>query len=423
VLFILCAMARGAQGAPIPGWRPSINYTGFDPSPMPFTYGPIANGQFKPEYANAVATLLDPSVGRAMDLLQNNDNAETTWPTRATTDFGPGGITRETDIRIANQMRGLIPDYIPQTHFPARSDIDYARQLGRLWGTMYGGHTVRVANGNELWNVFAGNNGAYNLEQAKAEGYVGDDFRILGLRQGVQLALKSKAFKQGLEDVGRSDVTVVTVIEGLAPVAQYARNQIDGMRSIGVEPASINARLAIAQYAFGTSTDVAGRPIGTDAQKRDAVIDFVNKSLVAWTLDHRALARANWLPDVVDSYEFRLATKPVQGQAETDDWVHFQLTDENAQAQDAGIRALVTASGGVGAALALEGLYGFPMDAPQGQFPLLALDQFNDPFASGAFRGVHGLIDFTAAIPEPNGSAVAVALAAIVLAGRKGKEH
>lgn len=407
-----------AATMPVPGWRPAIQYTGFDPGPNgdgsgSYTYVPIAGGQFKPEYAKLVADLLRPTVGRDMDLLQGQTNDETTWAGRAATDYGRNGVTRETDIRIANQMRALVGDYVPQTMIPERATVDYARQLGRLWGTMYAGHSVRVSLGNEIWNVYKGNNGEYALIQAKASGIGGDDLSALAQWHGARLATLATAFKDGLRDVARADVTVTPIVEGFSPVTSYAANQLAGMRAAGFNPAALGVRLSIAQYAFGTSTDVAGRPIATDAQKRDAALDFIDKALVAWTLAHRELARANGLVDVVDAYELRLGTKPVDGAAETADWVRFQLTDENAQLQGAGLRRLIAASGGTGAALALEGLYGFPMDAPQGQFPLLAIDQFANPLASGAYRGVRGVIDFGTPIPEP--AALALLAGALLL--------
>lgn len=427
LLFLLLPAVAGA--APIAGFRAGLNWTGFDPGPNgdgseSFTYIPLNGntGTFKDEYINAVAANLAPKVGRDMDLKQLVTNNMVNWSdmTSLTTDYGPDGVRETTSINVAKQMRAKVSDFTPQVGIPLMATTDYARQQGKLWAQQYGNRPVEINLGNEVWNVFAGNLGAWNLNQAHAEGYVGDDFRILGLRQGVRLAQHAQAFMQGFTEGGGNAANVSTIIEGFAPVPQYIQNQIDGMKSVGITPASLHARLSIAQYAAGSATDLTG-PLTTNANKRDAVLAFINAGPAVWSAQTLAIAKANQLAPYVDAYEMRLGGKPVSTPAETFDWVAFQNTDEEQQAQDAGLRILSQASGGVGAIFNAEGYYGFPMDAPQGQFPLLGLDQFNNPNASGAYRGVAGVIDFSSipGVPEPSTLAVAALSVAHALVRRR----
>jgi hypothetical protein len=404
LLFVVVGLfSLSVSAAPIPGFRPGLNLTGFDTGGT--VYVPIqstgTNGHLKQEYLDLLATVY-PKGGRDMDYLQDVTNDTTTWATRSANDFSSKGITYETDVNIANQLRDKVGGYTPWINSPLMADAAHDRMLGQLWGQSFRGQTIRFGKGNEVWNVFGQNLGAWNLNQAKAEGYSGSsDFEKLSRRQGDRLATATEAFKQGLADVGWNG-QVIMEVEGFAPVTSYADYQLDEMKKRGHNPVALNARVAIAQYAAGSESDLAFAnltPSSTFAQMAAAVKTFINGSLVPWTNNHKSLAVAYGLTPVVDAYEFRLGQSPASTQAMTDRWVAFQNSNEEQALQDYGWRTLVDASGGVDAMLNAEGVYGFPW-FNIGQFPLLDLNQMNDPTASGAYRGTLGVVDETP-VPEP----------------------
>jgi len=433
IAFVMLAMLGVTARGAIPGFRVGINWTGYDPTGQPggpagtpYTYEPIdgSTGFLKQQYVDAVAKYVAPVIGRDMDWKYLNDSTISTWAQQQAlgSDYTAYGMRETTDINAANQMRAKVPDFTPQIGIPLMADDDYAYQQGKLWAQRFSGKAsgVSINLGNEVWSVYAGNLGAWNLNQAHAEGYVGDDFRILGLRQGVRLAQKSLKFRQGWQDGGGDPSKVSTIIEGFAPIPQYIQNQVDGMKSIGADPKTLNAKLSIAEYAAGSASDLQGL-LGTAAQKEVAVDAFINAGPAVWTAQTLAIAKANGLDPHVRAYEFRLATKPVSG-AEIADWVAFQNTDNAMRIQQEGIPTLLNAAGGVGAVFNVEGFGGFPMNAPQGQFPLVDINQmFTDPFQSGVFRGVNGLIDFSSIpqTPAPASFALCTAIALLSLAGRR----
>jgi hypothetical protein len=417
VLLVLVFCTQSVYGNTpytISGQRFGINYTGYDPTGQPggppgtpFTYEPIdgSSGYLKTEYVDAVTKYVAPILGRDMDWKYINDSTIQHWSQQQSlaSDYTVFGMRETTDIHAANQFKAKIPDYSPQISIPLMSDDDYAYQQGKLWATLYSGKDVSINLGNEVWHVFQGNLGDWNLQQAKAEGYQGDDFRILGLRQGVRLAQHALKFMQGFSDGGGDPNRVHTIIEGFAPIAQYVQNQIDGMKSIGVDPKTIHATISIAHYAAGSDTDLQGA-LGTAAEKEASVMNFINAGPKVWAQQHLAIAIANGLDPHIGAYEFRLGTKPVTAD-EVADWVLFQNTDNEMRIQQNGIPTLLAASGGVGAIFNLEGYGGFPMDAPQGQFPEVTIAQmFNNPFESGVLRGTYSLIDFDSIpqTPEPS---------------------
>jgi hypothetical protein len=354
---------------------------------------------------------MKPKTGRSMDYWQDVTNDTTTWATRSQNDFSDKGLTYETTANIDRQALAVNPGYAPWLNSPIFADEDHDERLGELYGRAYPGHTIYFGKGNEGWNIFGNNLPAQNLFAARAEGEPGDDLTKAGRRWGKLLGRGAAAFQRGLRAVGRNDVTVVMAIEGFAPATVWAQGQIDGMRSIGIEPRDFHAHVSIAQYAAGSDTDLTG-PLGTPTEKRDALERFIDR-LVGWTLDHRTLARANGLVDLVDAYEMRLGTH-----SPTPDWIAFQGTPEEGEVQQYGLRKLLDASGGPAAALNVEGLDGFPFTS--GIFSLADWpSQFNDPYQSQAYAAVHGLIDFSSIAPEPNGAVVLIALAAGVLAMRR----
>jgi hypothetical protein len=402
-IMLLSLITYSSYGQVIPGFRISMNYVGYDPTPgspvyVPITNNPAVNGiypanTFKPEYAHELASRFEILSGRDMDLIQAVTNRTKEYADIQANDYGPNGIRPITDIAIANQMLALIPDYTPQINLPLMSSTDYVQKVAALWRDNYHGKNVRIALGNEVWSVYSGNLGEWNLLQAKAEGFQGDDFRILGLRQGERLAQHAKTWMS----VFNGNTT--TVIEGFAPIAQYVKNQLDGMTLIGIDPKSLNARISIAQYDAGSSTDLQG-PLTTNTEKKVALDKFADQ-LVSWTLQHRAVAKQYGLTDVVDAYELRFGNDPttdVQG------WKDFQLTTEEEQHQIETWHKIVAASGmgnGIVPILMAEGYRGYPWNN-LGQFNLIDLGMENDPTVSGAYRGTVAVEDFSGtSIPEP----------------------
>jgi hypothetical protein len=369
---------------------------------VPITNNPAVNGIFPPntfkaDYASDLANKLYIMSGRDMDLVQAQTNKTVEYNQIQANDYGPNGIRPITDIAIANQMLALIPDYV--------------QKVAALWRDNYKGKTVRVALGNEVWNVFAGNLGDWNLQQAKAEGFQGDDFRILGLRQGERLGQHAQVWMNTFNGNGRK---TNTIIEGFAPIAQYVQNQIDGMALVGINPKDLNARLAIAQYDAGSDTDLQG-PLTTPAQKKVALDKFADQ-LVTWTLQHRSIAQKYGLVDVVDAYELRFGNKPTRSDGETQEWIDFQATPEEEAHQILTWHKIADASGydladGIIPILMAEGYRGFPWNG-QGQFNLINLNQFDHPELSGAYRGTVAVED----IPEPR---VGILMFGILLLRRK----
>lgn len=419
ILFLL-SLAASAAAAPIPGFEISVNNTGFNNGGS--VYVPIQstgiNGKWKQEFVDRFIADWRPKVGRHMDYWQIVTNDTTTWANRSLNDFSDKGITYETTINIDKQALAINPNYAPWINSPFLANEDHDRQLGRFYGMNYPGHKIYFGKGNEGWNIFGTNIPAQNLFAARAEGRTGGDFKIAGERWGEKLGKGTVAFETGFAEgraaIGQSAVgdEIIMAIEGFAPVTDYAQNQINGMKAVGIDPAQHHAHISIAQYAAGSDTDLTG-PLGTPAQKRDAVLAFINGSLKTWTLNHRALARANGLADLVDAYEFRLGTH-----SPTADWIAFQNTSEMAQVQDAGWRTLFDASGGADASLNVEGIIGFPFSS--GIFSLADWpSQFNDPYQSQAYAATHALVDFST-VPEPNAAVVLLCGVAMLLSrGRK----
>lgn len=399
LIILQWVAAVGVNAAPIVGFRASVNHTGFDTRGA--VYVPFdstgTEGHLKTAQVDVLASLAVKG-GRDMDWLQVVTNETTTWATRTLNDFSDKGITYETDINAANQLRARMPDYQPWINSPLLADTDHDRQLGKLWGQRFTGKVIRFGKGNEVWNIFGTNLPAQNLFAARADpSYQGGDAEKAQRRQGHRLALAVTAFKQGLLDAGRADVTVIMEVEGFSPVAAFAGYQLDEMKRRGFDPKALNARLAIGQYAAGSATDFA---VGsTNSQRQDAALSFINQSLVPWTLAHRQLAVSEGLVPVVDAYEMRI------GQYPDASWIPFQYTAEQRAIQESGIRALFDASGGAGAFLNMEGVYGFPWNSSN-QFSLLDL---NRDFSSQAYQGVLGLTDF-GSVPEPAGWGIVGAL-------------
>lgn len=423
IVMILLSFSSSAQNNVIPGFRISMNFVGFDPTPnspvyVPITNNPAVNGifpanTFKLDYASDLANKLYIMSGRDMDLVQAQTNKTVNYSDIQANDYGPNGIRPITDIAIANQMLALIPDYVPQINLPLMSSLDYVQKVAALWRDNYKGKSVRIALGNEVWNVFAGNLGDWNLQQAKAEGFQGDNFRILGLRQGERLGHHAQAWMSVFNVNGNK---TNTIIEGFAPIAQYVQNQIDGMALVGINPKDLNARIAIAQYDAGSSTDLQG-PLTTPTQKKIALDKFADQ-LVRWTLDHRALAQKYHLTDVVDGYEARYGNDPT---TDLQSWIDFQLTPEEEAHQILTWHKIADASGydladGVIPIIMAEGYRGFPWNG-QGQFNLINLGMENDPTVSGAYRGTVAVEDFSR-MPEPS---VGVLLLLLMRRGRHGR--
>lgn len=416
-MALIGAAASATRAAPITGFQVGLNNTGFNTTAG--VYVPIegpgqpGTGRWKQEFVDQFIKTFLPKTGRHMDYWQIVDNPTTTWLNRSLNDYSNRGLTYETTIVIDKQALAVNPSYSPWLNSPLLADTDHDRQLGRLYGASYPGHKIYFGKGNEGWNIFGNNLPAQNLFAARAEGEAGgSDFEKAGRRWGKLLARGTTAFEQGFAEgrasVGKTTVgdTIIMAIEGFSPVTAWAQYQIDGMKSIGIDPKLHNAHLSIAQYAAGSDTDLTS-PLGTNAQKRDALLAFINNSLVPWTENHRALARSNGLADLVDAYEMRLGTYT----ANRSEWIAFQGSPEMIDVMDKGFRVLVPASGGIQAAMNQEGLVGFPWGS--GIFSLADWPgQFNNPSASNAWNGVLGVID-TGAVPEPSALAF-IALAWLV---------
>lgn len=403
LLLLALAFTLSANGGVIPGFRVGINHTGFDTRGA--VYVPFdstgTEGHLKQDQVDLLATI-QPKTGRDMDWLQVVTNDTASWATRSNNDFSDKGITYETDINAANQIRGKVPDYEPWINSPLLADEDHDRQLGRLWGQRYGGKVIRFGKGNEVWNIFGNNLPAQNLFAARADpSYEGGDAEKAQRRQGHRLAVSTKAFIQGLHDVNRFDVKVIMEVEGFSPVADFARYQLDEMKQRGFDPKELNAHVAIAQYAAGSPTDIAIG--GTDQQKHDNVLAFVNGSLVEWTKAHHDLALAEGLDPVVDAYEMRI------GMNFDSSWIPFQYRVEQFDLQAKSMMALY-ANAGSGSIFNVEGLYGFPWNNSN-QFSLIDL---NKDLNSQAYQGVLSTIDFSTT-PEPGGLLLVVFAALIII--------
>jgi hypothetical protein len=134
-IMLLSLITYSSYGQVIPGFRISMNYVGYDPTPgspvyVPITNNPAVNGiypanTFKPEYAHELASRFEILSGRDMDLIQAVTNRTKEYADIQANDYGPNGIRPITDIAIANQMLALIPDYTPQINLPLMSSTDY----------------------------------------------------------------------------------------------------------------------------------------------------------------------------------------------------------------------------------------------------------------------------------------------------------
>jgi hypothetical protein len=414
VILAVAALATSAPGDVIPGFQIGLNDTGYNVN-FPSVYLPITSSaggapgssRWKAEYVDRFIADMKPKSGRHMDYTQTVSNETTNWANRSMNDFDDKGITYESLINIDNQALAVNPNYRPWLNSPIFADEAHDEEWGYLYGTRYPGKTIYVGKGNEGWAIFGDNLPARQMRAAIAAGETGgSDFEKAGRAWGKRLGRSVEAFKRGLARAGRFDVRVVMAVEGFAPVTAWAQYQIDGMRSIGIEPAAHDAHVSIAQYAAGSPTDLVG-PMATNEQKRIALTTFIANSLVPWTNQHRALARANGLADVVDAYEMRLGTYTPSA-----DWFAFQGSPEMAAVQEYGWHALFEASGGAEAVLNAEGFYGFPWEA--GIFSLANTDQFADPYASQAYAATRAQIDF-ASIPEPRGMLWVVLVVALIV--------
>lgn len=421
-LIALCVCLNTAA-QPIPGLAPALNFTGYDPSPNPFTYVPITNrpaGQpnsLKPEYVKLFHDFYPVKIGRAMDWQQANSNDEVNWTDRPAGDYGPNGMSEPTLVNVMNQMRSEVRlDFVPQIQRPALATRDYAVQQGKYWAQHYTGNVMRLAVGNEMWAPFGTNVQAQAMFQARVEYPGHTDFDALSLKQGAELAEYGPAFREGWVSTGRAAPDLTLVVEGFSPTTQYAKLQIDRMKEVGLDFATYKPRIAIGAYAFGSATDSAGLDLSTPAKKRDNTVAWADANLEEWFKTHRQLAQQEGLAQTtIDAYEYKMFTQPNGGQS----WVDFQNTPEIAQGQNTLLHMLSDAAGGPGAAFTAEGLYGFPLDAPQGQFPLLPFDSawLSHPMDFASFAGYAGTVDVSG-VPAPSSMAL-VSVAAGMVAMRR----
>jgi hypothetical protein len=419
--LVLCACVRGVLAQPIPGLDPGITFTGYDPSPNPFTYVPITNNptgpnSLKPEYVGLFKNFFPVKVGRAMDWQQANSNNERNWSDRPAGDFGPNGMSEPTLVNVMNQMRSQVRlDFIPQIHRPALATRDYAVQQGKYWAQHYTGNVIRQAVGNEMMFPYGTNVQAQAMFEARTEYPGRSDFDALSLKQGAELAEYGQAFREGWVSTGRAAPDQTLVVEGFSPVTQYAKLQIDRMKELGLDFATFKPRIAIGAYAFGSPSDSAGLDLSTPQKKKDNTIAWADANLEEWFKQHRQLAQSEGLAQtIIDAYEYKVFTQPNGGQS----WADFQNTPEIAEGQNTLLHMLSTAAGGPDAEFMVEGVFGFPMDAPQGQFPLLPYDAswLSHPMDFASFRGYAETVD-RSSIPEP--SALALVAVGVACAMRR----
>jgi hypothetical protein len=291
---------------------------------------------------------------------------------------------------------------MPWLNSPINADIDHDFKLGQLYGQKYNGHKIIFGKGNEGWNIFGTNLPAQNLFAARAEFPGLDDFTAAGKRWGELLGKGETAFESGLHSVaGHQNDEVIMMIEGFSPTTQWAQNQINGMKALGIDPAQHHGQVSIGMYAAGSATDLVG-PTATDDQKKTAILNFIANSLVPWTAAHKQLAIANGLKPVVDAYEMRLGT-PSSGPP-TADWIAFQNTPQESIVQQQGYAELLAAAGGSEALFNTEGFIGFPWSNgifAQADYP----SQYANPAQSQAWSGLESLIDYSSIpqTPEPAG--------------------
>jgi hypothetical protein len=420
LLAVCAALAVNAQ--PIPGLDPDITFTGYDPSPNPFTYVPITNNpvgpnSLNPEYVKLFKDYFPVKVGRAMDWQQANTNNERNWSDRPAGDYGPNGMSEPTLVNVMNQMRSQVRlDFIPQIHRPALATRDYAVQQGRYWAQHYTGNVMRLAVGNEMMFPYATNVQALAMFEARAEYPGRTDFDALSIKQGAELAEYGPAFREGWVSTGRAAPDLTLVVEGFSPATQYAKLQIDRMKEVGLDFATYKPRIAIGAYAFGSATDSSGLDLSTPQKKRDNTIAWADANLEEWFKQHRQLAQSEGLAQtMIDAYEYKVFTQPNGGKS----WTDFQNTQEIADGQHTLLQMLSAAAGGPDAEFMAEGLYGFPMDAPQGQFPLLPFDPqwLSHPMDFGSFRGYASTVD-RSSVPEPS-AALMLGVAAGMAATRR----
>ncbi len=410
LILIVVTASAGAQV--IPGFQISENEPGYTGVYVPFDGdGTPGGAHYKAEYIAKVLNVWKPKVIRRMDTWTIVDNATTNWATRSANDFGPKAMTYESTINLDNTALSINPNYRPWLNLPFLADDDHDFRLGQLYAQQYHGKKVIVSNGNEGWNIFGTNIPAQNLFAARTEEPGKPDFEASGRRWGRELGKSVKAFTLGFVAGGGNADNVQMEIEGFAPATAWAQYQIDGMKAVGINPATYHAHVAIAQYAAGSDGDLQG-PTGTPDEKRAAVLNFINSGNgpLGWTNAHRALARANGLADLVDAYEARLG---IQGTSSTQDWRDFQLTDQQRDVQERGINILVGAMGGPDVVWCEEGFVGFPWD--HGVFNLADWPgQFDNPAASMAWTGALNTVDRS--VPEP---AAFLLIGASVLAMRR----
>ena len=255
---------------------------------------------FRQPFLDKVNRLVNGSVIRYMDWMQTNRSPVVNWSDRNTSFYQTtaAGVSYEHITALSNAVNADA-----WVNIPHMASDEYVRNFARfLKSNLKPTLRVHIEYSNELWNGGDQGQGTWNMLQARADPQFNsrtDDTGKMALRAAERLRQIVTIFKQewGAEYKAR----VVPEIGGFIANAEWARWQIDWLKSKGVNLAADNYRVAIAPYVPGSEGDLGLTGTETKDQIFGKMYTFMNGWIKTWIQQNKAVTDAAGIK--LDSYE------------------------------------------------------------------------------------------------------------------------
>jgi hypothetical protein len=329
----------------------------------------VAGTPFRKPFLDKVDRLVHGSVIRYMDWMQTNASPVVNWSDRNTSFYqtSAAGVNYENIVALSNYTKADA-----WINIPVKASDDYVRNLAKfLKANLNPTLNVHVEYSNELWNGGDGNQGTYNLLQARTDPTLTktDDTGRMAQRAAEKLRQSVEIFKQEFGGSSR----LRPEIGGFIANPYWGQWQIDWLKSKGVNLTSDNYRIAIAPYVPGSPTDLGENPGDSATTILQKLSNFMNGQVKTWILQNKGVADAAGIK--LDSYEAAIAS--FYGTTNLQTHIDLQNDPRLGDLEKQFIAMWDTASGG--------GLYNaFGLVSPYSQYGQWGL--LNDVNATGSVK-------------------------------------
>jgi hypothetical protein len=369
----------------------------------------VAGTPFRKPFLDKVDRLVHGSVIRYMDWMQTNASPVVNWADRNTSFYqtSAAGVNYENIVALSNYTKANA-----WINIPVKASDDYVRNLARFLKTnLDPSLKVHIEYSNELWNGGDGNQGTWNLLQARSDPQFTkpDDTGKMAQRAAEKLRQSVEIFKQEFGGSSR----LVPEIGGFIANPYWGQWEIDWLKSKGVNLTADNYRIAIAPYVPGSPTDL-GENAG---DSKDAIFqklyNFMNGNIKTWIRQNKGVADASGIK--LDSYE--AAAGSFYGQTNLQTHIDMQSDPRMGQLQKDFIALWDTESGG--------GLYNtFGLVSPYSEWGQWGLLNDVNATSSQKWDAVSSLVPLSSGgvppvVPEPSTLGLLGAIAVFGLRRRR----